>query len=59
MKVGKRDRLGEGHCKLLWIWEGAGVNPDTSMGMHEGKPVVYHLKWYETEFQSNPWCPMD
>ena len=27
---------GEGHQKLSWIWEGAGRDPDTSTGLHEG-----------------------
>jgi hypothetical protein len=27
---------GEGHRKLSWIWEGAGRDPDTSTGLHEG-----------------------
>ena len=49
MKAGKRDMLGEGHHKLSWIWEGAGANPDTSTGMHEGIPAVHHLKKYETK----------
>ena len=30
--------LGEGHRKLSWIWEGAGRDPDTSSGLHNGKP---------------------
>jgi len=29
---------GEGHRKLLWIWEGAGRDLDTSSGLHDGKP---------------------
>ena len=42
MKAGKRDMLGEGHCKLSWIWEGAGAESDAdiSTGMHEGKSWI-------------------
>ena len=58
MKPGKRDMLDEGHCKISWIWEGASANPDTSMGMHEGKPVIHHLKGYPTEFLPSHLCPM-
>ena len=29
--------LGEGHCKLSWIWEGARRDPDMSSGLHNGK----------------------
>jgi hypothetical protein len=28
---------GESHRKLSWIWEGAGRDPDTSTGLHEGE----------------------
>jgi hypothetical protein len=31
---------GEGHRKLSWIWEGAGRDPDTSSGMHEGSFAI-------------------
>ena len=50
MKAGKRDTLGEGHHKLSWIWEGAGADPDTSTGMHEGKAVVHCLKSMRLKF---------
>lgn len=32
---------GEGHRKVSWIWEGAGRDPDTSTGMHEGKNFLF------------------
>lgn len=31
--------VGEGHRKLSWIWEGAGTDPDTSTGLHEGQCI--------------------
>ena len=29
--------LGEGHCKLWWIWEDSGRAPDMSSGLHDGE----------------------
>jgi hypothetical protein len=32
---------GEGHRRLSWIWEGAGRDPDSSSGLHEGEYLAH------------------
>jgi hypothetical protein len=34
---------GEGHRKISWIWEGAGRDPNTSTGLHEGAHELFSL----------------
>jgi len=65
-KKGKENALsslgpGEGHRKILWIWEGAGRDPNTSTGLHEGVhesflPNFTCLLTYAFFFSTS--CPM-